>query len=59
MSLVIKFYFTSYMLNMFRTLIHLSSGAVLWSSGHVATAPQHIPTQHAATTPRLQIRIEL
>jgi len=27
MSLVIKFYFTSYMLNMFRTLIHPSSGA--------------------------------
>ena len=26
---------------------------------HLATAPQHIPTQHAATTPRLQIRIEL
>ena len=27
MSLVVKFYFTSYMLNMFRTLIHPSSGA--------------------------------
>jgi len=27
MSLVIKFYFTFYMLNMFRTLIHPSSGA--------------------------------
>jgi len=27
MSLVIKFYFTSYMLSMFRTLIHPSSGA--------------------------------
>jgi len=27
MSLVIKFYFTSSILNMFRTLIHLSSGA--------------------------------
>ena len=27
MSLVIKFYFTSSMLNMFRTLIYLSSGA--------------------------------
>jgi len=27
MSLVIKFYFTSSMLNMFRTLIHPSSGA--------------------------------
>jgi len=27
MSLVIKFYFTSYMLNMFRTLIRPSSGA--------------------------------
>jgi len=27
MSLVIKFYFTSAMLNMFRTLIHPSSGA--------------------------------
>jgi hypothetical protein len=27
MSLVIKFYFTSSMFNMFRTLIHLSSGA--------------------------------
>jgi len=26
MSLVIKFYFTSFMLNMFRTLIHPSSG---------------------------------
>ena len=27
MSLVIKFYFTSFMINMFRTLIHPSSGA--------------------------------
>jgi len=27
MSLVIKFYFTSSLLNMFRTLIHPSSGA--------------------------------
>jgi len=27
MSLAIKFYFTSYMLDMFRTLIHPSSGA--------------------------------
>ena len=27
MSLVIKFYFTSYVLNMFRTLIHPSAGA--------------------------------
>jgi len=27
MSQFIKFYFTSYMLNMFRTLIHPSSGA--------------------------------
>jgi len=27
MSLVIKFYFTSFMLNTFRTLIHSSSGA--------------------------------
>ena len=27
MSLVIKFYFTSFMLNMFRTLIQPSSGA--------------------------------
>jgi len=27
MSLVVKFYFTSSMLNMFRTLIHPSSGA--------------------------------
>jgi len=27
MSLVIRFYFTSSMLNMFRTLIHPSSGA--------------------------------
>jgi len=27
MSLVIKFYFTSSMLNMFRTIIHPSSGA--------------------------------
>jgi len=27
MSLVIKFYFTSSMLNMFRTLLHPSSGA--------------------------------
>jgi len=28
---------------------------------HLATAPQHIPTQHyySATTPRFQIRIEL
>ena len=31
MSLVIKFYFTSSMLNMFRTLIHPSSGAVDFS----------------------------
>jgi len=27
MSLVLKFYFTSYVLNMFRALIHPSSGA--------------------------------
>jgi hypothetical protein len=31
MSLVIKFYFTSSMLNMFRTLIHPSSGACNFS----------------------------
>jgi len=31
MSLVIKFYFTSSMLNMFRTLIHPSSGACAFS----------------------------
>jgi len=31
MSLVIKFYFTSSMLNMFRTLIHPSSGACEFS----------------------------
>ena len=31
MSLVIKFYFTSFMLNMFRTLIHPSSGAFEFS----------------------------
>jgi len=31
MSLVIKFYFTSSMLNMFRTLIHPSSGACVFS----------------------------
>jgi len=32
MSLVIKFYFTSSMLNMFRTLIHPSSGACDFST---------------------------
>ena len=32
MSLVIKFYFTSSMLNMFRTLINLSSGACDFST---------------------------
>ena len=31
MSLAIKFYFTSSMLNMFRTLIHTSSGACDYS----------------------------
>ena len=31
MSLVIKFYFTSSMLNMFRTSIHPSSGACVFS----------------------------
>ena len=33
MSLVIKFYFTSYVLNMFRTLIYPSSGACDYSVG--------------------------
>jgi len=39
MSLVIKFYFTSSMLNMFRTLIHPSSGACDFSivSTHIET----------------------
>jgi len=35
MSLVIKFYFTSSMLNMFRALIHPSSGACDFSIGRV------------------------
>ena len=40
MSLFIKFYFTSLMLNMFRTLIHPSSGACDFSivSPHIHTA---------------------
>ena len=39
MSLVIKFYVTSSMLNMFRTLIHTSSGACDFS-----VVSQHTPT---------------
>jgi len=39
MSLVIMFYFTSSMLNMFRTLIHPSSG-----TSHTKT-PTHIKTR--------------
>ena len=37
MSKFIKFYFTSSMLNMFRTLIHLSSGACLRLSYCITT----------------------
>ena len=47
MSLVIKFYFTSSMLNMFRTLIHPSSGATefsIVSPSHTET-PTHIETR--------------
>ena len=52
MSLVIKFYFTSSMLNMFRTLIHPSSGACdfsivsqRWSCVLVSMFPTHIETR--------------
>ena len=50
MSLVIKFYFTSSMLNMFRTLIHPTSGAcdtaVLQPATRIPPQPSHteIPT---------------
>ena len=47
MSLVIKFHFTSSMLNMFRTLIHPLSGACdfsIVSPSHTET-PTHIETR--------------
>jgi len=47
MSLVIMFYFTSSMLNMFRTLIHSSTGACdfsIVSPSHTET-PTHIETR--------------
>jgi len=43
MSLVIKFYFTSSMLNMFRTLIHPSSGACDFSTW-IPSQPSHTET---------------
>jgi len=47
MSLVIKFYFTSSVLDMFRTLIHPSSGACDFSivSPHWSCVPTHIETR--------------
>jgi hypothetical protein len=47
MSLVIMFYFTSSMLNMFRTLIHPSSGACDFSIEHIIYK-QKIPEQTAS-----------
>ena len=47
MSLVIMFYFTSSMLNMFRTLIHPSSGActvVLQPATRIPPQPSHTET---------------
>jgi len=46
MSLFIKFYLTSSMLNMFRTLIHPSSGAcdVSIVSPHSIVSPSHTET---------------
>ena len=46
MSLVIKFYFTFFMLNMFRTLIHPSSGACDFSIvlPRIPTQPSHTET---------------
>jgi len=49
MSLFIKFYFTSSMLNMFRTLIHPSSGA---EACHTDTTP----TSHTETPTHIETR---
>ena len=57
MSLFIKFYFTSSMLNMFRTLIHPSSGAcdLFLLYHHIAT---RIPPQpsHTETPTHIETR---
>jgi len=52
MSLVIKFYFTSSMLNMFRTLINPSSGACNFSIVHYTTLLHGYHPNPA--TPKLQ-----
>ena len=60
MSLVIKFYFTSSTLNMFRTLIHPSSGACDLSvvSPHWLQPATRIPPQpsHTETPTHIQTR---
>jgi len=65
MSLHIKFYFTSSMLNMFRTLIHPSSGACdfsivspHWSCVLVLQPPTRIPLQpsHTETPTHIETR---
>jgi len=44
MSLVIKFYFISSMLNMFRTLIHPSSEVVFQPATRIPPEPSHTET---------------
>jgi len=63
MSLVIKFYFTSSMLSMFRTLIHPSSGACDFSIVsphwlHVLKPATRIPPQpsHTETPTHIETR---
>ena len=53
MSQFIKFYFTSSMLNMFRTLIHPSSGAV-WQAEACHT--NTTPTSHTETPTNIEPR---
>ena len=55
MSLVLLFHYL--MLNMFRMLIHPSSGASY--DAHLATAPQHVPTQHDMLPQQLVCKYEL
>jgi len=57
MSLVVKFYFTSSMLNMFRTLIHPSSGACDYPCSRLKLATR-IPPQpsHTETPTHIETR---
>jgi len=59
MSQFIKFYFTSSMLNMFRTLIHPSSGACDfsgWGGIRVACNTDTTPTSHTETPTHIETR---